>query len=106
MNRLLFLVIVCCLSTLALVPPVRAQARDLRVLDAVKRRDTKAFAALLKAKADVNAAQPDGATALAWAVHLGERRMVEALLAAGASANTADEYGETPVRRDGTARRP
>jgi len=97
MRRLLFLSGVCCLSTLALVPPVRAQARDLRVLDAVKRRDTKAFAALLKAKADVNAAQPDGATALAWAVHLGERRMAEALLASGARANTTDEYGETPV---------
>src|SRR6185436_17342122 len=95
MNRLLFLVGVCCLC--ASDPVVRAQARDLRVLDAVKRRDTKAFAALLKAKADVNAAQPDGATALAWAVHLGERRMAEALLASGARANTTDEYGETPV---------
>ena len=41
--------------------------------------------------------QPDGATALAWAVHLGERRMAEALLDAGANVNTADEYGETPV---------
>src|SRR6185295_18723101 len=40
---------------------------------------------------------PDGATALAWAVHLGERRMAEALLDSGANANTADEYGETPV---------
>jgi hypothetical protein len=28
---------------------------------------------LVQAKADVNTAQPDGATALAWAVHLGER---------------------------------
>jgi ankyrin repeat protein len=45
----------------------------------------------------VNAAQPDGATALAWAVHLGERRMAEALLDSGARADTADEYGETPV---------
>ena len=45
----------------------------------------------------MNAAQPDGATALAWAVHLGERRMAEALLDSGARANTADEYGETPV---------
>jgi ankyrin repeat protein len=95
MNRLLFLVGVCCLC--ALDPLVHAQARDLRVIDAVKRRDDKALAALLRAKADVNAAQPDGATALAWAVHLGERRMAEALLASGARANTADEYGETPV---------
>ena len=60
-------------------------------------RDQKAFDALLRAKADVNAAQPDGATALAWAVHLGEREMAEALLDAGANVATADDYGETPV---------
>jgi len=76
---------------------VLAQSRDLRVLEAVKRRDDKALSTLLRSKADVNAAAPDGATALAWAVHLGERRMAEALLDAGAAANTADEYGESPV---------
>ncbi|HTL03066.1 MAG TPA: ankyrin repeat domain-containing protein [Vicinamibacterales bacterium] len=70
---------------------------DLRLLDAVKRRDQKAFTTLLRAKADVNAAQPDGATALAWAVYLGQNSMAEALLNAGAKANTTDEYGETPV---------
>jgi ankyrin repeat protein len=96
MNRRLFLVGVCCLWTWAPLP-LHAQQRDLRLLEAVKRRDDKAFAALLRAKADVNAVQPDGATALAWAVHLGERRMAEALLDSGANANTADEYGETPV---------
>src|SRR5689334_17580712 len=76
---------------------LHAQSRDLRVLEAVKRRDDKALSTLLRSKADVNAAAPDGATALAWAVHLGERRMAEALLDAGAAANTADEYGESPV---------
>src|SRR5258706_16318993 len=88
---------VCCLWASALLQPLSAQQRDVRLLDAVKRRDDKAFAALMRAKADVNAKQPDGATALAWAVHLGERRMAEALLDAGATADTSDEYGETPV---------
>jgi ankyrin repeat protein len=91
---------ICAVMLLALVSPVHAQrgdARDLRVLDAVKRRDEKTFAVLLRSKADINAAQPDGATALAWAVYLGERGMAEALLEAGAKANTTDEYGETPV---------
>ncbi len=77
--------------------PVVAQNKDLRVLDAVKRRDQKAFMSLVRAKADLNATQPDGATALAWAVHLGQRSMAEALLDAGARANTVDEYGETPL---------
>jgi uncharacterized protein len=79
-----------------LISPLAAQ-KDLRVLEAVKRRDQNAFASLLRAKADVNAAQPDGATALAWAVHLGQHSMAEALLAAGANASTVDEYGESPL---------
>ncbi|PYR22234.1 MAG: hypothetical protein DMF95_31240 [Acidobacteria bacterium] len=97
MSRTLFLTGVCCVWTWAALPPLHAQQRDVRLLEAVKRRDEKAFAALLRARADVNAAQPDGSTALAWAVHLGERRMAEALLDSGAKVNTADEYGETPV---------
>ena len=85
------------LLTIVAVPLLRADGGDLRVLDAVKRRDQKTFTVLLRSKADINAAQPDGATALAWAVHLGEREMAEALLKAGANANTTDEYGETPL---------
>ncbi|PYR00415.1 MAG: hypothetical protein DMF97_09565 [Acidobacteria bacterium] len=96
-RRVAVLLGICCAGTLAAWLPLHAQPRDVRLVEAVKRRDQKAFAALLQAKADVNAVQPDGATALAWAVHLGERRMAEALLAAGADANAADEYGETPV---------
>ncbi len=67
----------------------RAPSNDFRVLDAVKRRDARALTALIRAKADVNAAQPDGATALAWAVHLGERSMAETLLGAGAKVNSS-----------------
>src|SRR5688572_128460 len=82
---------------LTISAPVLAQNKDLRVLDAVKRRDQRTFTSLLRAKADLNATQPDGATALAWAIHLGQRSMAEALLDAGAKANTVDEYGETPL---------
>src|SRR5437016_4520758 len=86
-----------CLSAWAPLPSLHAQQRDLRLLEAVKRRDAHQFASLLRNKVDVNAAQRDGGTAGAWAVHLGERHMAEALLDEGANANTADEYGETPV---------
>ena len=87
------------LSALMAAPSLaqNAPAKDFRVLEAVKRRDQKALAALVRAKADINAAQPDGATPLAWAVHLGERSMAESLLAAGANVNVVDEYGETPL---------
>src|SRR5713226_9758541 len=63
---------------------------DLRLIDAVKRRDHKAIALIARDKAAVNAAQPDGATALAWAAYLDDRDVVETLLSAGAKVNTAD----------------
>jgi ankyrin repeat protein len=81
---------------LGAAPCWAASAADLRLLDAVKRRDEKAFTALVK-QVDVNASQPDGATALAWAVNLGEDGMATALITAGADVNAEDEYGETPI---------
>ncbi|MGA3186774.1 MAG: ankyrin repeat domain-containing protein [Bryobacteraceae bacterium] len=74
-----------------------AGAADLRLLDAVKRRDSKAFEALLQQHADIDAAAPDGATALAWASFLDLREMAEKLIAAGAKVNTVGDYGETPL---------
>jgi ankyrin repeat protein len=69
----------------------------LGLIEAVKTRDHKALEAIIKSHADVNVAQPDGATALAWAVFIDDREAAEMLLAAGARVNTADEYGETPL---------
>ena len=51
-----------------LAAPAWAQTRpDLRLVDAVERRDARASELLVKQRLDVNAAQPDGATALHWA---------------------------------------
>src|SRR6478736_20852 len=74
-----------------------ANAADLRLLEAVKRRDRKSVQSLVREKSLVNAAQPDGATALAWAAYLDDLTSAELLLAAGADANAADEYGDTPL---------
>src|SRR5690242_11009504 len=72
-------------------------AAELTLLDAVKRRDPKSVESLIRDGADVNAAQPDGATPLAWAVRDGDGRMAEMLLSAGAKVEVANEYGETPL---------
>src|ERR1700730_17232254 len=72
-------------------------ANDLRLLDAVKRRDQKTVESLVRERAGLNATQPDGATALAWAAYLDDQKTAELLLSAGAEVNTADEYGETPL---------
>ena len=55
------------------------------------RRDRAAVVALIKRGADVNAAQPDGATALHWAAHWNEVALADDLLRAGAKPNGANE---------------
>jgi uncharacterized protein len=74
-----------------------ARASDTRVADAAEKRDSKAVAALLKQGADVNAPQPDGATALHWAAHWNDVAAAKVLTAAGAKANAANDYGVTPL---------
>jgi uncharacterized protein len=68
-----------------------------RVADAAEARDLTAVVALVKQRVDVNAAQPDGATALHWAAHWNDLAMTRALLAAGANPNMANDYGVTPL---------
>ncbi|MBI4459811.1 MAG: ankyrin repeat domain-containing protein [Acidobacteria bacterium] len=70
---------------------------DLWLVDAVKKGDAEAVSNLLRQKADVNAAQPDGATALAWAVYKDDLETAELLIAAGAKVNAANDYGATPL---------
>ena len=47
---------------------LQAAAADLSLVEAVKKGDARAARALLAQKADVNAAEADGTTALHWAV--------------------------------------
>ena len=72
-------------------------ANDIRLIDAVKDQNRKAVDALISEHVDVNAAQPDGATPLAWAVYLNQVETADRLIKAGANVNAADEYGETPL---------
>ncbi len=86
-----------CALALCLAATAAWAAADLRLMDAVKRRDAKAFETLLGQGADIDAAAPDGATALAWAAFLDLQDMAEKLIAHGAKINTANDYGETPL---------
>ncbi len=67
------------------------------VADAAMRGDVAAVRALIAQKADVNAPQGDGATALHWAVYRGDRELVTALLRAGANPKAANRAGSTPM---------
>ncbi len=70
---------------------------DLRLIQSVKSKDVTAVRALLKARADVNATQGDGATALHWAVHYDDLATTDLLLRAGARVNVANDLGVTPL---------
>jgi uncharacterized protein len=59
--------------------------------------DRAAVQALVQQKADVNAAQADGATALQWAVYRDDLEMADALIAAGANIKLANREGATPL---------
>jgi len=67
------------------------------VVEAVKNRDTAALKRLMQARADVNAAEVDGTTALHWAVRLNDVPAAELLLKAGASVKAANRYGVSPL---------
>src|SRR5580658_7823381 len=67
------------------------------VVDAVKDGDRAGALALLKQHADVNAPEPDGTTALHWAVRQDDREMADRLIKAGANVKVANRYGVTPL---------
>ena len=76
-------------------PGVASAKSDLA--DAAQRRDARAVRTLLNARADVNGAQGDGATALLWAAHWDDLETVDLLLRAGANVNAANDYGVTAL---------
>jgi len=67
------------------------------VADAVMKGDTAALRTLLQTKADVNAPQIDGATALHWAVYRDDLTAADLLIAAGANVAAANREGFTPL---------
>ena len=67
------------------------------VADAVMKRDTAALRLLLQQKADVNARQADGATALHWAVYHDDLEAMDLLIAAGAQVDLKNREGVTSL---------
>jgi ankyrin repeat protein len=72
-------------------------AGDSRLVEAVKSRNAAAVRLLLQQHVDVNAPQPDGATALHWAVYADDLGTAELLIRAGAKVNATNELGVTPL---------
>src|SRR5690606_28840536 len=81
------------LAVLALAPAAFASP----LLDSVRAGEREAATALLRAGADVRAAESNGTTALHWAVHHGDLAMTQRLIEAGADVNASNAYGATPL---------
>ena len=62
-----------------------------------RRSDKEAVRSLIQKKADVNAAEPDGSTALHWASYRDDLESADLLLRAGAKVNAANDLGATPL---------
>lgn len=71
---------------------------NLLLVEAAKAERWADVQVLLKSRrTDVNVAQADGATALAWAAYWDETDTAKRLLRAGADVDAANDYGVTPL---------
>jgi ankyrin repeat protein len=68
------------------------------VADAAMNGNMIALNSLIQQKADVNAPQADGATAIQWAAYKNDAKMADVLIAAGANVKIANRDGATALQ--------
>lgn len=86
------------LTAFVMIAGLRAATTTTPLIDAVKAGDHSAVRLLIDRHADINAAEPDGTTALHWAVRGDDRESVRMLLRGGARPAAANRYGVTPLQ--------
>jgi len=86
----------CFVLTLLFTQSLIAGSSD--VADAAMNRNRDAVRSLLQKKADVNAPQVDGTTALHWAVRSDDLETADLLIRAGANVTAANREGVTPMQ--------
>ena len=77
--------------------PAGGQPAAITLIDAAKAASTTVVARLLDEGTDANATEPDGTTALHWAVRGDDLASTRHLIAAGASPDATNRYGVTPL---------
>ena len=70
---------------------------DHPLIEAARNTDRAQIRRLVQEKVDVNAAEPDGTTALHWASYRDDGESAEVLIKAGANVNAANDLGATPL---------
>src|SRR5262245_38047409 len=94
--------IVTLVTTLVLLSAVMSYAaetvvKDTRLVQAAKTGDSTTAVALLNKRVDPNIAEPDGTTALHWAVRNNDSALVDRLIRAGVDTKAANRYGVTAI---------
>lgn len=86
-----------CFAPVVFAATVPAASLNGQLLDAVKNSDKVAVQALLPQHVDLSAADPDGSTALHWAVRRDNLDTANLLIRAGADVKATNRYGVTPL---------
>ena len=87
--------VAACTAALALC--LCAYGANSPLADAAMKGDKAALRSLLEQKADVNAPQTDGATAIQWAAYRDDMEMAGLLISAGANVKLANREGATAL---------
>jgi ankyrin repeat protein len=86
------------LLLLGVAPPSSAADAPETLVDLIRTGQRDAvLAAITSPDIDLEAKEPDGATALLWATYKVDHELVRALLKAGARANVINQYGASPL---------
>src|SRR5271165_2688505 len=81
----------------AVLPLLAGVAGDAPLVEVVKSGNRQAAIQLINRHVNVNAAAPDGTTALMWAAHNNDAELVARLLKAGADAKARNQFGASPM---------
>jgi ankyrin repeat protein len=91
-------VLATAIGLLSLGASVSTAATPQTLVDLIRAGQREAvLAAITSPDIDVNAAEPDGSTALMWATYKVDHELVAALLKAGAKANVTNRFGSSPL---------
>jgi len=85
------------IGVLVTVVFVATATSESLLVSAVKKQDQAAARELIKNKVNVNEPEPDGATALHWAVHRDDAETAKLLIDAGADVNATNDFGVMPL---------
>ena len=86
----------CAVVVLLTAAVLSAETRSTPLIEKAKAGDAAAVRKIVT-KANVNATEADGTTALHWAAHRNDAAMVDVLIAAGANVNAVNHYGVMPL---------